>query len=95
MKTYTKRQWENAVPKAELHLQNQTVFPHVSAHDKIMQGGTVMVDKELIAKLREKYIQNPPEGMSANEIREMDDEDLLDMDYFMHEDDEFFDEVDW
>ena len=25
---------------------------------------------------------------------EMDDEDLLDMDYFMHEDDEFFDEVD-
>ena len=49
-----------------------------------------MVEKELIAKLREKYIQNPPEGMSAEEIREMDDEDLLDMDYFMHEDDEFF-----
>ena len=59
-----------------------------------MQGGTVMVDKELIAKLREKYMQFPPEGMSADEIREMDDEDLLDMDYFMHEDDEFFDEVD-
>ena len=36
-----------------------------------------MVDKELIAKLREKYIQNPPEGMSVKEIREMDDEDLL------------------
>ena len=54
-----------------------------------------MVDKELIAKLREKYIQNPPEGMSAEEIREMDDEDLLDMDDYMHEDDEVFDEVDW
>jgi hypothetical protein len=54
-----------------------------------------MVDKALIAKLREKYMQHPPEGMSADEIREMDDEDLLDMDYFMHEDDEFFDEVDW
>ena len=49
-----------------------------------------MVDKALIAKLREKYMQCPPEGMSADEIREMDDEDLLDMDYFMHEDDEFF-----
>ena len=54
-----------------------------------------MVDKALIAKLREKYMQCPPEGMSADEIREMDDEDLLDMDYFMHEDDEFFDEEDW
>ena len=53
-----------------------------------------MVDKALIAKLKEKYMQHPPEGMSADEIREMDDEDLLDMDYFMHEDDEFFDEVD-
>ncbi len=37
-----------------------------------------MVDKALIAKLREKYMQCPPEGMSADEIREMDDEDLLD-----------------
>lgn len=53
-----------------------------------------MVGKELIAKLREKYMQCPPEGMSADEIRGMDDEDLLDMDYFMHEDDEFYDEVD-
>ena len=90
-----KRQWENAVPKAELHPQKSVVFPRIPAHDKIMLGGTAMASKELIAKLREKYIQNPPEGMSANEIREMDDEDLLDMDYFMHEDDEFFDEVDW
>ena len=53
-----------------------------------------MVDKALIAKLREKYIQNPPEGMSAEEIRNMSDGDILDMDYFMHEDDDFYDEVD-
>jgi len=39
-------------------------------------------------------MQYPPEGMSADEIREMGEEDLLDMDYFMHEDDEFFYEVD-
>ena len=53
-----------------------------------------MTEKELAAKLREKYIQNPQEGMSAEEIRNMSDEDILDMDYFMHEDDDFYDEVD-
>ncbi len=53
-----------------------------------------MTEKELAAKLREKYIQDPPEGMSAEDIRNMNDGDILDMDYFMHEDDDFFDEVD-
>lgn len=40
---------------------------------------------ELAKELRERYIQNPPEGMTSNEVREMDDDDLLDMDYFLHE----------
>ena len=53
------------------------------------------MDKILLERLRNKYIQNPPEGMTANDIKHMSDSDLLDMDYFMHEDDEFFDEVDW
>ena len=53
-----------------------------------------MTEKELAAKLREKYTQDPPEGMLADEIRNMSDGDILDMDYFMHEDDDFFDEVD-
>ncbi len=53
-----------------------------------------MIEKELAAKLREKYTKNPPEGMSADEIQDMNDEDILDMDYFMHEDDDFYDEVD-
>lgn len=53
-----------------------------------------MTEKKLSAKLREKYIQNPPEGMSADEIRKMSDEDILDMDYFLHEDDDFYNEVD-
>lgn len=48
-------------------------------------------EKELAKKLREKYIQNPPEGMTADIIKRMSDNDLLDMDYFLHEDD-FFDE---
>lgn len=44
-----------------------------------------------IAKLREKYINNPPEGMSSKDIRLMSDDDLLDMDYFLNED-EFSDD---
>ena len=37
-------------------------------------------------KLREKYIKNPPEGVTAAEIRSMSEDDLLDMDYFLNED---------
>ena len=32
--------------------------------------------------------------MTAQEVREMDDEDLLDMDYFLHEDDDLFSDDD-
>ena len=45
------------------------------------------------AILRKKYMANPPEGMNAAEIRKMSDEDLLDMDYFLNEDDLFADEA--
>jgi len=44
-------------------------------------------------ELRNKYIQNPPEGMTADDIRDMSDDDLLDMDYFLNEDDDLDDEV--
>lgn len=37
-------------------------------------------------KLREKYINNPPEGMTSEDIRRMSEDDLLDMDYFLNED---------
>ncbi len=37
-------------------------------------------------KLRRKYIGNPPEGMTSKDIRSMSDEDLLDMDYFLNDD---------
>ncbi len=42
-------------------------------------------------KLRRKYIDNPPEGMTSKDIRSMSYEDLLDMDYFLN-DDEFDDD---
>ena len=39
-----------------------------------------------IEKLRQKYTDNPPEGMTSGNIRSMSDEALLDMDYFLNED---------
>jgi len=46
-----------------------------------------------IEELRKKYIQNPPEGMTADDIKNMSDNDLLDMDYFLHEDDDLDDDI--
>ncbi len=43
--------------------------------------------------LRIKYMEHPPEGMTANEIKHMSDDDLLDMDYFLHEDDDLDDDI--
>ena len=40
-----------------------------------------------IEKLRKKYMDNPPEGMSSRDIRRMSEEELLDMDYFLNDDD--------
>ena len=31
-------------------------------------------------KLRKKYMDNPPEGMTSEDIRRMSEDDLLDMD---------------
>ena len=53
--------------------------------------GTI-TNKELAEKLRIEYAKNPPDGMTAAEIQHMKDEDLLDMDYFLHE--SVFDEDD-
>ena len=46
-----------------------------------------------IEKLRQKYIEHPPEGMTSEDIRHMSEDALLDMDYFLHEDDLFDDEA--
>ena len=40
-----------------------------------------------VEELRNKYINKPPEGMSVMDIRNMSDDDLLDMDYFLNDDD--------
>ena len=46
-----------------------------------------MTEKELAEKLRKKYIESPPEGLSKQDIRLMSDSDLLDMDYFLNDED--------
>ena len=51
--------------------------------------GKELSKKEYVAKLREKYMQNPPAGYTRREIERMRDNDILDMDYFLNEDDEF------
>ena len=40
-----------------------------------------------VEALRKKYMDNPPEGMTSRDIRRMSEEDLLDMDYFLNDDD--------
>lgn len=47
--------------------------------------------KSKIEELRIKYTETPPEGMTSADIRHMSDDDLLDMDYFLNEDDPFDD----
>ena len=48
-------------------------------------------EKLLAAKLRKKYIAHPPEGMSKTDIQNMSDSDLLDMDYFLSDEDDLGD----
>ena len=43
-------------------------------------------------KLRKKFMDNPPEGMTFGDIRRMSEDDLLDIDYFLNEDDPFCDD---
>lgn len=38
-------------------------------------------------------MDNPPEDMTSGDIRRMSEDDLLDMDYFLNEDDLFDDEA--
>lgn len=37
-------------------------------------------------ELRKKYMVNPPEGMTSRDIRNMSEDELLDMDYFLNDD---------
>ena len=51
------------------------------------------MENQRIEELRKQYMQNPPEGMDVSDIQNMSDDDLLDMDYFLNEDDLFDDDA--
>ena len=48
-----------------------------------------IMDSKALEELRNKYIKNPPEGMTAKLVKNMSDSDLLDMHYFLTEDDDW------
>jgi hypothetical protein len=50
------------------------------------EAATMDISKQA-AELRKKYIFTPPEGMSPDDVKRMSDSDLLDMHYFLTEDD--------
>lgn len=50
------------------------------------------MDQKYIDELRQKYIKNPPEGMTPKLVRNMTDSDLLDMHYFLTEDNDLDDD---
>ena len=54
--------------------------------------GGFSMDPKFLEELRQNYIKNPPEGMTAKLVRGMTDSDLLDMHYFLTEDDDFDDD---
>lgn len=47
------------------------------------------MDATFLEKLRNKYIKTPPVGMTAELVKGMTDSDLLDMHYFLTEDDDW------
>ena len=58
----------------------------------ILLSKEAMHKKQNAEKLRKKYMDNPPEGMTSRDIRRMSEDDLLDMDYFLNEDNPFDDD---
>jgi len=59
---------------------------------KTSTGRRRTMDSKFVEELRQKYIKNPPEGMTATLVKNMTDSDLLDMHYFLTEDDDLDDD---
>lgn len=64
------------------------IFPRLFHTVFITDGRMIPLDQKYIDELRQKYIKNPPEGMTPKLVRNMTDSDLLDMHYFLTEDDD-------
>jgi len=51
------------------------------------------MEQDFIEELRQKYINNPPEGMTPKLVKNMTDSDLLDIHYFLTKDDDLVDDA--
>ena len=58
----------------------------------ITDGRQLKMNQRYVDELRQKYIKDPPEGMTPTLVRNMTDSDLLDMHYFLTEDDDLDDD---
>lgn len=47
-----------------------------------------MMNLKFLEELRQRYMKNPPEGMTSKLVKNMTDSDLLDMHYFLTEDED-------
>lgn len=48
--------------------------------------GGYTIDSKFTEELRQHYMKNPPEGMTPRLVKNITDSDLLDMHYFLTED---------
>lgn len=48
-------------------------------------NGKLMSETEFAQRLRDQYMKEPPEDYTSEEISRTMDDDILDMDYFLHE----------
>ena len=86
-----RRLWQK--PKAAVLLLLHKFFHSYSVCGKMKLKTEDNYMNNHTEEIRNKYIQNPPEGMTADDVRSMSDNDLLDMDYFLHEDDDLDDDI--
>lgn len=66
-------------------------FSHL-LHTTFITDGRRQMEQKYVDELRQKYIKNPPDGMTPKLVRGMTDSDLLDMHYFLTEDDDLDDD---
>ena len=68
------------------------IFPPVCTILILSTDRRSPMDSKFLEELRQKYIQNPPEGMTPKLVKNMSDSDLLDMHEFLTEEDDLDDD---
>ena len=87
--------WKNCTRKpCPVLVEEGRLHSFLKSHSRgILLSKEALLMNPNTEKLRKKYMDNPPEGITSEDIRRMSGDDLLDMDYFLNEDDLFDDET--